>query len=98
MSRTVTKKPKRMRMNSAELTKHSEAKLRQEFGPRTYLGKHEIAKADRVTADGEFALWSVITFVEIGKYKVHGKGKSAHQAIEDAGLGGWLEDAERGLA
>lgn len=97
MSRTVTKKPQRIRMNGAELTKKSADKLRQEFGPRTYLGKHEIAPVDRVTADGDFALWSVITFVEIGKYKVHGKGKSAREAIEDAGLGGWLEDAERGL-
>lgn len=85
---TVTKKPKRTRINSVDLCKKSAEKLREMFGKNTYLGKHDVRHIDP---------WQILTFNGVGNFKIHASGKSAREVLENANLGGWLEDLERGL-
>lgn len=101
----LPKRPPRVRLSNGELCELSKERLRIKFGARTHLGKFDLSAqvkneehSKHKNVEGFKPLWQVLQFESAVSYKIHGSGKSARAALIDAGLEGWIEDAERGQA
>ena len=82
---------KKRRLRSDELIELSKSKLVEMFGPRTCLGKFDIAPCKETEG---LDLWQVITLKEVGSCAIRATGPNARRALENAGLEGWIKDRE----